>query len=95
MLPVKADLAICSPVIGVSEQSWNMAFMLSYKLDFSSCVIMPGFGKSSHKSSLTRIFSVHLCQKLIHYFLTVCRIFSAHLCQNFIPCFLTSWSTVD
>ena len=22
--------------------------MLSYKLDFSSCVIMPGFGKSSH-----------------------------------------------
>ena len=23
--------------------------MLSYKMDFSSCVIMPGFGKSSHK----------------------------------------------
>ena len=22
--------------------------MLSYKLDFSSCVIMPGFGKSSY-----------------------------------------------
>ena len=22
--------------------------MLGYKLDFSSCVIMPGFGKSSH-----------------------------------------------
>ena len=23
--------------------------MLSYKMDFSSCAIMPGFGKSSHK----------------------------------------------
>ena len=22
--------------------------MLSYKMDFSSCTIMPGFGKSSH-----------------------------------------------
>ena len=26
--------------------------MLSYKLDFSSCVIMPGFGKSSHILSM-------------------------------------------
>ena len=44
MLPVKADLAICSPVIGVS----GVLVWLSC-LDFSSCVIMSGFGKSGHK----------------------------------------------
>ena len=31
---------------------WSVAFMLSYKMDFSSCGIVPGFGKSSH---------IHLC----------------------------------
>ena len=42
MLPVKVDLAIFSPVIIVC------GFMLSYKWDFSSSIIMPYFGKSSH-----------------------------------------------
>ena len=28
--------------------------MLSYKMDFSSCAIMPGFGKSSHISSINK-----------------------------------------
>ena len=42
MLPVKADLAICNPIIGVSGLCLNVAFMLSYKLDMSS------YGKSSH-----------------------------------------------
>ena len=34
---------------------WSVwiAFMLSYKMDFSSCTIMPGFGKSSH------IYQIH------------------------------------
>ena len=27
---------------------WSVAFMLSYKMDFSSCAIIPDFGKSSH-----------------------------------------------
>ena len=53
MLPVKADLVIFSPVTGLSGyMQWivlvSVAFMLSYKVDFSSCEIMPGFGKSSH-----------------------------------------------
>ena len=26
--------------------------MLSYKMDFSSCDIMPGFGKSSHNTNI-------------------------------------------
>ena len=54
MLPVKADLVIFSPVTGLSAymimlEYTSVAFMLSYKMDFSSCGIMPGFGKSSHK----------------------------------------------
>ena len=43
---VKANLAISSPVIGVA--SYSVAFMLGYKLDFSSCIIMLGFGKFSY-----------------------------------------------
>ena len=46
MLPVKADLVIFSPVIGVSGLSKSVAFMSSHKMDFSSCMIMPSFGKS-------------------------------------------------
>ena len=57
MLPVKADLAICSPVIGVPQ---SVAFMLSYKLNFCSSIIMPGFGKSSHKWLLFPVLYV-LC----------------------------------
>ena len=38
MMPVKADLAICSSAIGVSGM---LAFMSSHYLDFSSCGIVP------------------------------------------------------
>ena len=45
MLPVKADLAIFSPVIGVSGSArvWLSCQDIT---DFSSCRIMPGFNKS-------------------------------------------------
>ena len=46
--PVKADLAIYSPVNGVYVQCLSLAFMLSYNLDFNSCAIRDGFRKSSH-----------------------------------------------
>ena len=42
MMPVKADLAICSSLIGVSE---SVAFMPSHYWDISSCRIVPGFCK--------------------------------------------------
>ena len=40
MMPVKADLAIHSSVIGVSEYCRSVAFMSSHYLDFSSCGIV-------------------------------------------------------
>ena len=40
MLPVKADLTICSPVLAFLDSARvHVAFMLSYKLEFSSCDI--------------------------------------------------------
>ena len=45
MIPVKADLVICSSVIGVS--TWIVQecgfYVCSHYLDFSSCRIVPGF----------------------------------------------------
>ena len=36
--------------------------MLSYKMDFSSCDIMPGFGKSSHNYAVVYIvFAIMVC----------------------------------
>ena len=50
MLHVKADLAICSPVMCV----WivlECSFVLRYKFDFSQLSIITGFGK---KASVTK-----------------------------------------
>ena len=44
----KADLAIYSHMLGVSEYCYSAALMLSYKLDFSSCAIRDSCWKSSH-----------------------------------------------
>ena len=49
MMLVKADLVICSPVIGVPAYK-SVAFMSSHYLDFSSSGIFSGFHKSSHIS---------------------------------------------
>ena len=46
--PVKADLAICSPIVGVSGQWESVATMLNIKLDFHCCDNLVGFCKSSH-----------------------------------------------
>ena len=46
--PVKADLAIYTPVSGVSVWCSSLAFMPSYKWDFNSCAIREGFYRSSH-----------------------------------------------
>ena len=43
MMPVKADLAICSSLIGVSGLCKSMAFMASHYWDISSCGIVPSF----------------------------------------------------
>ena len=59
-LPVKANLAIYSPVSGVSVECWSVAFMLSYKLDFNSCVIRDSFCKSSHIKII--ILKMHVSQ---------------------------------
>ena len=45
--------AVCKSRPGHSQPChWSVldstSFMFSYKMDFSSCDIMPGFGKSSH-----------------------------------------------
>ena len=47
-LPVKADLAIYSLIVGMSEQWENVATMLSIKLDFCCCDNLVSFCKSSH-----------------------------------------------
>ena len=45
MMPVKADLAICSSTICVPG---SVAFMSSHYLDLSSCEIVPDLCKSGH-----------------------------------------------
>ena len=45
---VKADLAICSLIVGVSGQWLSVATMLNNKLDFCCCNNSVGFCKSSH-----------------------------------------------
>ena len=74
MLPVKADLVILSPVTGLS--GYSVAFMLSYKMDFSSCDIMPGFGKSSHTSSFRSSLQKHISQ------LVCIRSYIVHICNR-------------
>ena len=60
-MAVKADLIILSPVIGLSGcVAFMLSFMLSYKMDFSSCNIMPGFGKSSHIWCIRHVHSLHM-----------------------------------
>ena len=41
-------MAIYSNVITVSEQSWNVAVILSNKLDFNFCTQMVDFPRPSH-----------------------------------------------
>ena len=45
---VKADLAIYSHAVDVGGQCMSESLTLGHNLDFSSCDIMVGFGKSSH-----------------------------------------------
>ena len=47
MMPVKADLVICSSLIGVSGYCKSVAFMSNHYLNFISCGIVPDFCKSS------------------------------------------------
>ena len=47
-LPVKADLAIYSLIVGMSGQWVNVVTMLNNKLDFYCCDNSVGFCKSSH-----------------------------------------------
>ena len=47
--PVKADLAIYSHAVDVGGQCISESLTLRHNLDFSSCDIMVGFCKSSHK----------------------------------------------
>ena len=47
---VKADLAICSQAVDVRGWCMSESLKLGHNLDFSSCDIMVGFHKSSHKS---------------------------------------------
>ena len=56
MLPVKADLVILSPVWIVLERGFHVK-----KMDFSSCAIMPGFGKSSHQ--------MYILQMALHHYI--------------------------
>ena len=46
---VKADLAIYSQVVDVRGQCMSESLILGHSLDFSSCDMMVGFHKSSHK----------------------------------------------
>ena len=46
---VKADLAIYSQAVDVRGQCMSGSLKLRHNLDFSSCDIMVGFHKSSHK----------------------------------------------
>ena len=46
---VKADLAIYSHAVDVGGQCMSESLTLGHNLDFSSCDIMVGFCKSSHK----------------------------------------------
>ena len=55
MLPVKADLVILSPVRIVLECGFHVK-----KMDFSSCAIMPGFGKSSQ---------MYILQMALHHYI--------------------------
>ena len=52
---VKADLAIYSHVLGMSAQCWSVAILVSYKLNFTSCVVQDSFCKSNHKAIYTHI----------------------------------------
>ena len=44
--------------------------MLSYKMDFSSCDIMPGFGKSSHIYIHTYIHTNSIAPHILHDYLS-------------------------
>ena len=46
---VKADLAIYSQAVDVRRRCMSESLRLGHNLDFSSCDIMVGFHKSSHK----------------------------------------------
>ena len=46
---IKADLAIYSQVVDASGQCMSISLILGFNLDFSSCDILVGFYKSSHK----------------------------------------------
>ena len=46
---VKADLAIYSHTVDVAGQCMSESLMLGHNLDFSTCDILVGFCKSSHK----------------------------------------------
>ena len=48
-LSVKADLAIYSQAVDVRGRCISESLRLGHNLDFSSCDIMVGFHKSSHK----------------------------------------------
>ena len=39
MMPMNANLVVCSSVTGVSGKCYSVAFKLNHKLDFSSCAI--------------------------------------------------------
>ena len=45
---MKADLALCTHVLGVPGQCKSVALMLSHKIDFYCCANRDGFCKSSH-----------------------------------------------
>ena len=49
---VKADLAIYGQAVDVRGQCMSESLKLGHNLDFTSCDIMVGFHKSSHKYSL-------------------------------------------
>ena len=45
---MKANLAICTHVLGVPGQYESVALMLSHKMDFNCCANRDGFRTDSH-----------------------------------------------
>ena len=60
---VKADLAIYSQAVDVHGRCMSESLILGHNLDFSSCDIMAGFRKSSHKWE----FVVVICRSFSQY----------------------------
>ena len=60
---VKADLAIYSQAVDVRGRCMSESLRLGHNLDFSSCDIMVGFHKSSHKCRNEATKAVKACKR--------------------------------